>query len=192
MYNKVILVGNLTKNIELRYSQTGKAIANTSIATNKKWKDQSGQQKEEVMFIDITFFGRTAEIANQYLNKGSKILVDGRIKFDQWTDRDGKKHSKHSIVVEAMKMLGGKNDNQSNNAQTNSYQQYGNTTTQSNNAQTNQQQNGLPSFTDAAGNPITREQFNALQQQAQPRQIPQPDAIPEIDLDDEMSEIPFN
>ncbi len=107
MFNKIILVGNLTRDVEVRFSASGLAIGNTAIATNKKWKTQLGEEKDEVMFIDITFFGRTAEIANQYLKKGAKILVDGRLKLDQWMDKEGKNRSKHSLVVESMKMLGG-------------------------------------------------------------------------------------
>jgi len=110
MYNKIILAGNLTRDIEVRYSQSGAAIGNTAIATTRKFKSQTGEQKEEVLFVDITFFGRTAEVANQYLRKGSKILVDGRLKLDQWTAADGNKRSKHSVTVESMTMLGSKND----------------------------------------------------------------------------------
>ncbi|PHS34415.1 MAG: single-stranded DNA-binding protein [Sulfurovum sp.] len=110
MYNKIILAGNLTRDIEVRYTQSGAAIGNTAIATTRKFKSQTGEQKEEVLFVDITFFGRTAEIANQYLRKGSKILVDGRLKLDQWTAQDGSKRSKHSVTVESMTMLGSKND----------------------------------------------------------------------------------
>ncbi len=110
MFNKVILAGNLTRDIEIRNTPSGLAIANTGIATNRKFKSQTGEQKEEVLFIDITFFGRTAEIAQQYLKKGSKVLVDGRLKLDQWTDASGQKRSKHSLVVESMKMLGGRED----------------------------------------------------------------------------------
>jgi len=110
MYGKIILVGNLTRDIEIKYAQGGSAIANTAIATSRKYKTQTGEQKEEVMFIDITFFGRSAEVANQFLRKGSKILVDGRLKFDQWTAQDGSKRSKHSVVVETMKMLDSKPD----------------------------------------------------------------------------------
>lgn len=110
MYNKVVLVGNLTRDIEMRHSQSGTAIANTAIATSSKFKDRNGEQKEEVMFIDISFFGRTAEVAHQYLKKGSKVLVDGRLKLDQWTDTSGQKRSKHSLVVESMKMLGTKEE----------------------------------------------------------------------------------
>ena len=110
MYNKVVLVGNLTKDIELRYSQSGMAIAKTAIATSRKFTS-NGEKKEEVMFIDLTFFGRSAEVANQYLRKGSKVLIDGRIQFDQWVDQNGGKRSKHSVAVESMQMLDSKNDN---------------------------------------------------------------------------------
>ena len=108
MYNKIILAGNLTRDIEIRYTQV--AIANTAIATSRKFKSQTGEQKEEVLFVDITFFGRSAEIANQYLKKGSKVLVDGRLKLDQWTAQDGSKRSKHSVAVENLQMLGNKED----------------------------------------------------------------------------------
>ena len=107
MYNKSILVGNLTRDIELRYSQSGTAIAKTAIATSRKFTS-NGEKKEEVMFIDIVFFGRSAEVANQFLRKGSKILVEGRLQFDQWTDQNGGKRSKHSVAVETMQMLDSK------------------------------------------------------------------------------------
>jgi len=105
MYNKIILAGNLTRDVEIRYTQSGSAIGNTAIATSRKFKSQTGEQKEEVLFVDLTFFGRTAEIANQYLRKGSKVLVDGRLKLDQWTAQDGTKRSKHSVTVENLQML---------------------------------------------------------------------------------------
>jgi len=110
MYNKVILAGNLTRDIEIKYTQSGSAIGNTAIATSRKFKSSTGEQKEEVLFIDLTFFGRTAEIANQYLRKGSKVLVDGRLKLDQWTAQDGSKRSRHSVTVENLQMLGGKDE----------------------------------------------------------------------------------
>ena len=106
MYNKTIIAGNLTRDIEMRYTQKGAAIASTAIASTRKFKNQNGEMKEEVLFLDITFFGRTGEIANQYLRKGSKILVDGRLKLDQWKAQDGSKRSKHSLVVETLTMLG--------------------------------------------------------------------------------------
>jgi len=110
MFNKVILVGNLTRDIELRYTQGGMAIAKTGLATNRKFKKQSGEQVDETMFIDITFFGRSGEIANQFLRKGSKVLIEGRLMLEQWTDQNGQKRSKHSVNVEEMKMLDGRAD----------------------------------------------------------------------------------
>lgn len=109
MFNKVILVGNLTRDIELRYAQSGTAIASGSIATSRKFTS-NGEKKEEVCFIDLTFFGRSGEVANQYLRKGSKILVEGRLSFDQWVDQQGAKRSKHSVIVETMQMLDSRND----------------------------------------------------------------------------------
>jgi len=110
MYNKVILVGNLTRDVEVRYTPSGTAIGSTGLAVNRRFKAATGEQKEETMFIDITFFGRTAEIANQYLRKGSKVLVDGRLKLDQWTAQDGSKRSKHTVTVENLQMLGSRDD----------------------------------------------------------------------------------
>jgi len=108
-YNKIILMGNLTRDIELRYTQGGMAIGNSSLATTRKFNSASGESKEETLFIDITFFGRTAEIANQYLKKGSKILIDGRLVLDQWTGKKtGDRRSKHSVTVETMQMLDSK------------------------------------------------------------------------------------
>lgn len=107
MFNKVILVGNLTRDIELRYSSGGMGIANTAIATSRKFMS-NGEKKEETCFVDITFFARSAEVANQYLRKGSKILVEGRLNFEQWTDQSGQKRSKHSVVVETMQILDSK------------------------------------------------------------------------------------
>ena len=109
MYNKIILVGNLTRDIEIKYTQGGMAISKTAIATSRKFKSNAGEQKEEVCFVDITFFGRSAEVANQYLHKGSKILVEGRLQFEQWTDQNGQKRSKHGVAVDVMQMLDSKN-----------------------------------------------------------------------------------
>ncbi len=111
MFNKIILVGNLTRDIEIRYSQSGVGIAKTAIATSRKFTS-NGEKKEEVCFVDITFFGKSAEVANQYLRKGSKILVEGRLNFEQWADQNGGKRSKHSVIAESMQMLDSKSDNQ--------------------------------------------------------------------------------
>ena len=111
MFNKVVLVGNLTRDIELRYTTSGVAIGNSSIAVTRKITS-NGERRDETCFIDISFFGKSAEIANQYLNKGSKLLIEGRLKFDQWTDNNGQNRSKHSIAVESMEMLGSNNQTQ--------------------------------------------------------------------------------
>lgn len=106
MFNKVVLVGNLTRDIELRYLPSGSAIGKTAIAVTRRFTGSNGEKKEEACFIDIDFFGRLAEIANQYLNKGSKVLIEGRLKYEQWSDQNGQNRSKHTISVENMEMLG--------------------------------------------------------------------------------------
>ena len=111
MYNKIVLVGNLTRDIDLKHLHSGMAIAKTAIATSRKFKSKNGEQKEEVCFVEITFFGRSAEVANQYLRKGSKILVEGRLVFEQWTDQTGQRRSKHGVTVDVMQMLDSKDSN---------------------------------------------------------------------------------
>ena len=125
MFNKVILTGNLSKDITLK-SNSNITIASSTIAVNRKFKNQNGDTSEEVLFIDITFFGRQAQTANQYLNKGSKVLIEGRLKFDTWQDKNGQNRSKHSVVVESMEMLGGQNTgtNQNNQSHNQSYNSY--------------------------------------------------------------------
>ena len=108
MYNKVVLIGNLTKDIELKYLPSGSAVATSSVATSHKYKSASGEQKDEVCFLDFNIFGRSAEIANQYLRKGSKVLLEGRLVFEQWTAQDGSTRSRHSLRVDTMKMLDSK------------------------------------------------------------------------------------
>jgi len=189
MYNKVVLVGNLTRDIELRYSQSGMAIAKTAIATSRKFTS-NGEKKEEVMFIDLTFFGRSGEVANQYLRKGSKILVDGRIQFDQWVDQNGGKRSKHSIAVETMQMLDSKGDNQNSGG------------TQGGYSAPQQQQSqggyGQPQQSQSYEAPQQQQQQTQYQQpsyqqpQTQQRPAPQqsmPADLPSIDIDED--EIPF-
>lgn len=107
MFNKVVIVGNLTRDIELRYTPSGAAIGKSAIAATHKFTI-NGEKKEDTCFIDISFFGKGAEIANQYLRKGSKLLIEGRLKFEQWTDQNGQNRSKHTISVESMEMLGNK------------------------------------------------------------------------------------
>ena len=108
--NKVIMIGHLARDIELRYTQSQMAIGKTAIAVTRKYT-LNGEKREETCFIDLTFFGKQAEIANQYLGKGSKLAVEGYLKFEQWQDNNGQNRSKHSIAVESMEMLGGGQQN---------------------------------------------------------------------------------
>lgn len=102
--NVIHLKGNLTLDIEIRYSGGGMAIGKTAIATTRKFIN-NGERKEETMFIDLVFFGKSAETANQYLNKGSTILLTGRVTFSQWVDNNGQKRSKHEVVVDNMEFI---------------------------------------------------------------------------------------
>ena len=109
-FNKVILAGNLTRDPELRYTPKGMAIAKIGIAINRSWKSETGELREEVTFVDVDAFGRTAENIGQYLKKGRPILVEGRLKLDQWDDKQtGQKRSKIGVVVEGFQFLGGGN-----------------------------------------------------------------------------------
>ena len=111
MYNKVIMIGNLTRDIEFQYLQgSNTPLAKGSIATSYKYKGSDGVQKDEVCFLDFSIFGRVAEVANQYLHKGSKVMLEGRLTLDQWVGTDGQNRSKHTLKVENMKMLGGKDE----------------------------------------------------------------------------------
>ena len=103
--NKIIMIGHLARDIELRYTQSQMAIGKTAIAVTRKYT-LNGEKREETCFVDLTFFGKQAETANQYLGKGSKLAVEGYLKFEQWQDNNGQNRSKHSIAVESMEMLG--------------------------------------------------------------------------------------
>ncbi len=105
-FNRVILLGNLTRDIELRYVGSGMAVTDIGLAVNDRVK-RNDQWTEEVTFVDITLWGRTAEVANEYLSKGSSVLIEGRLKLDTW-EKDGQKHSKLKIVGERMQMVGGR------------------------------------------------------------------------------------
>ncbi|PRN00815.1 single-stranded DNA-binding protein [Aliarcobacter cryaerophilus] len=123
MYNKTIMVGNLTRDIELKYLPSGSAVAKSSIASSYRYKSQTGEQKEEVCFLEFNMFGRSAEVANQYLKKGSKVLLEGRLVLEQWTAQDGSSRSRHSLRVEEMKMLDSKGSSESGSYGNNSYNQ---------------------------------------------------------------------
>ena len=201
MFNKIILVGNLTRDIELRYSQGGMGIAKTAIATSRKFTS-NGEKKEEVCFVDITFFGRSAEVANQYLRKGSKILVEGRLNFDQWVDQNGQKRSKHSVTAESMQMLDSKGSNDASGytppatapmdgatqsggynapaqGQGQSYQQ----------PQQQQQSYQQPAQQQGYQQQQQQPSYDNQAAQQQSRQMPSAESIPTIDIDED--EIPF-
>ena len=105
-FNKVILVGNLTRDPELRYTPKGLAIAKLGLAVNRNWKSETGESKEEVTFVDIDAFGKQAETIGQYLKKGRPILIEGRLRLDQWDDKQtGQKRSRLGVVLESFQFL---------------------------------------------------------------------------------------
>ncbi len=112
-FNKVILIGNLTRDPQVKYTTGGTAVTEIGLAVNRRWLDkQSNQWKDETTFVDVTLWGRTAEIAGEYLAKGRPVLIEGRLQLDTWDDREsGQKRSKLRVVGENMTMLGGKGDN---------------------------------------------------------------------------------
>src|SRR5688572_3177571 len=106
-FNKVILIGNLTRDPELRYTPKGTAIAKIGVAVNRVWTSEAGEKKEEVTFIDVDVFGRTAENVGQYMRKGRPILIEGRLRLDQWDDKQtGQKRSRLGVVAETVQFLG--------------------------------------------------------------------------------------
>src|SRR5436190_6124351 len=104
-FNRVILLGNLTRDVEVKYLQSGMAVAEIGLAVNDRRKNQAGEWVEEVTFVDITLWGRTAEVAGEYLSKGSPVLIEGRLKLDRW-EKEGQKHSKLKVIGERLQMLG--------------------------------------------------------------------------------------
>ncbi|HWD20841.1 MAG TPA: single-stranded DNA-binding protein [Verrucomicrobiae bacterium] len=107
-FNKVVLVGNLTRDPELRYTPKGTAVAKIGLAINRNWTSETGEKKEEVTFVDVDIFGRTAENVSQYMRKGRPILVEGRLRLDTWDDKaTGQKRSRLGVVAETVQFLGG-------------------------------------------------------------------------------------
>lgn len=106
-FNKVILLGHLTRDPELRYTPKGMAIAKFGMAMNRTWKTETGETKEEVTFVDVDAFGRQAEVIGQYLKKGSLFFVEGRLKLDSWDDKQtGQKRSRLGVVLEGFQFVG--------------------------------------------------------------------------------------
>jgi single-strand DNA-binding protein len=107
-FNKVILVGNLTRDPQVRYTPSGSAVTDIGLAVSRTWFDkQTNSRKEDTTFVDVTLWGRTAEVAGEYLSKGRPVLIEGRLQLDQWDDKEtGQKRSKLKVVGENMTMLG--------------------------------------------------------------------------------------
>ncbi|MFY9345205.1 MAG: single-stranded DNA-binding protein, partial [Planctomycetota bacterium] len=107
-FNKVLLLGNLTRDVEMRHTQNGQALAKFGLAINRKWKSDSGEMKESTCFVDCTAWGRSAEVLSQYVRKGSPLFVEGRLEYSTWEDKNGGgKRSKLDVTVENFQLLGG-------------------------------------------------------------------------------------
>ncbi len=181
MFNKVIMVGRLTRNVELKYLPSGSAAATIGLATSRRFKKQDGTLGEEVCFIDARLFGRTAEIANQYLSKGSSVLIEGRLTYESWMDQMGKKNSRHTITADSLQFMDKKSDNpQANAMQDNAmHENFNNAYSANHNASSQDPFNQAPSYAQSAH---AKENL-----QAQPSKYQ--NSVPEINIDDE--EIPF-
>jgi len=107
-FNRVILMGNLTRDPEVRYTPGGTAVCDIGLAVNDRRKGSDGQWTEETTFVDVTLWGRTAEVAGEYLSKGSPVFIEGRLKLDTWQTNEGQKRSKLHVVCERMQMVGGR------------------------------------------------------------------------------------
>jgi single-strand DNA-binding protein len=99
-YNKVMLMGNLTRDVEVKFTPSNQAVANIGLAVNRRYRTKDGEDREETTFVDCEAWGRTAEIMQKYLAKGRPVFVEGRLKLDQWQDKDGNNRSKMRVVVE--------------------------------------------------------------------------------------------
>jgi len=185
MYNKVIIIGRLTRDIELKYLPSGSAIAKCSIASNYRYKMQNGEQKDESCFLEFSIFGKRGEIFNQYVRKGSKVMLEGRLVFQQWKAQDGTNRSAHALNVSEFTFLDSKSDtaDMGGNSGYNASQPQMNQPQQQNyNAP--QQQYGQQQ--------AQQQSYNPPQQQTQNSGMNKPsyeENIPSIDIDND--EIPF-
>jgi len=103
--NRVLLIGNLTRDPEMRYLPNNTAVVSFGVAVNRQWRNQQGEQQEEVTFVDCEAFGKQAEVINQYMNKGRPIFIEGRLRLDQWQDKEGNKRSRMKVVIESFQFL---------------------------------------------------------------------------------------
>ncbi|WQR91735.1 single-stranded DNA-binding protein [Helicobacter pylori] len=179
MFNKVIMVGRLTRNVELKYLPSGSAAATIGLATSRRFKKQDGTLGEEVCFIDARLFGRTAEIANQYLSKGSSVLIEGRLTYESWMDQTGKKNSRHTITADSLQFMDKKSDNANAMQDNIMHENFNNAYPANYNAPSQDPFSQAPSY---AQNAYAKENL-----QAQPSKYQ--NSVPEINIDEE--EIPF-
>ena len=167
--NKVILVGNLGNDPEVKYMSNGGAVTNLSIATSESWKDQQGQQQERTEWHKVTMYRRLAEIAGEYLKKGSSVYLEGKLQTRKWQDQQGNDRYTTEIIADQMQMLGGRNENQNSGG----YQ-----------PQPQQQQGG---YQGQSANQNQNRNQGAYQPQQPPQQTPKM-SEPKFDYDDD---IPF-
>lgn len=112
-FNKVILLGNLTRDPETRVTATGNTICKLGMAVSRAYSTRDGERREETTFVDIDAFGKQAEVITKYMRKGRPLMVEGRLKLDQWETSDGQKRSKLGVVLENFQFVGGRDDNDS-------------------------------------------------------------------------------
>lgn len=108
--NKVFLMGNLTRDPEMRYTPSNTAVVDFGLAVNRTWRNQQGEQQEETTFVDCTAFARTAEVINQYLQKGRPLFIEGRLRLERWQAQDGSNRSKLSVVVDRFEFIDSRRD----------------------------------------------------------------------------------
>jgi single-strand DNA-binding protein len=106
-FNRVILAGNLTRDPQLSYTPSNTPVCEFGMAMNRRWRDRDGNQKDEVCFVDVTSYGRQAETINQYMKKGNPMLVEGRLRYRQWTNKEGQNRTRLDVIVENFTFLGG-------------------------------------------------------------------------------------
>ena len=116
-FNKVILAGNLTRDPQLSHVPSNTAVCELSLAVNRKWRSQSGEMKEEVCFVDCRAYAKAAETINQYMTRGKPLLVEGRLKFDSWTNKEGQNRSKLYVIVETFQFIGTRDASDENQSQ---------------------------------------------------------------------------
>jgi single-strand DNA-binding protein len=108
--NKVMLIGNLTRDPELRYTPSGTPVTDLRLAINNTWTGKDGQKREDTVFVDVTLWSRQAEVASEYLSKGRPVFIEGRLQLDQWEGKDGQKQSRLRVVAQSMQLLGSRGD----------------------------------------------------------------------------------